>query len=117
MDPSIRPVTGFYTVPSREWDRKAEVRGFRWGLPWTSAMVFPLVAVLQVCLGGPSNMAVCFRRKHLCLPVTIRLRKSLCPIVTGSSPPSLWHPLYSATRLQIVTLLNCDTFMYVKHPE
>lgn len=62
-------------------------------------------------------MAVCLRRKHLCLPVTGRLRKSQCPIVTGNSPLGLWLPLSSATPLQIVTLLNCDTFTRAKHPE
>lgn len=33
-------------------------------VPLLSAIGFPWVAVLQVCLGGPFNMAVCFRRKH-----------------------------------------------------
>lgn len=28
------------------------------GVSWTSAVGLPLVAVLQVCLGGPSNMTV-----------------------------------------------------------
>lgn len=58
-----------------------------------------------------------FQEEALYLPGTIGLRKSLCPIITGNSPPGLWLPLYSATPLQIVTLLNCDTFTYAKHPE
>lgn len=46
-----------------------------------------LVAVSQACLGGPFHMALCLRRKDLSFPVTIRLRKSLCPIVPGASLP------------------------------
>lgn len=92
--------------PQQGMGQESRGQGLQVGVPLLSAMGFPFVAVLQVCLGGPFNMAVCLRRKHLCFPVTIILRKSQCPIVTGNSPLGLWLSLSSATLLQIVTLLN-----------